>query len=168
MTGRFRGGVRCRSFVQIHTNWQLIKYVRFSKKTYEFVWVRLYEFIRNSHLVKYIQTAVRSGWYTVVKNGWTWPATILRCLNNAQLVLRVPKWAKKIPPTPLHHPHHQSKPLRQCRMDPCICVLYAKFWPYHLNVAAEIETHQTRQRFSNLLLSNFGEPVRIVASVSCS
>ncbi len=39
---------------------------------------------------------------------------------------------------------------------------------YHLNVAAEIETHQTRQRFSNLLLSNFGEPVRIIASISCS
>ncbi len=39
---------------------------------------------------------------------------------------------------------------------------------YHLNVTAEIETHQTRQCFSNLLLSNFGEPVRIVASVSCS
>ncbi len=35
-----------------------------------------------------------------------------------------------------------------------------------MNVAAEIKTHQTRQRFSNLLLSNFGEPVRIVASVS--
>ncbi len=32
-------------------------------------------------------------------------------------------------------------------MDPCFHVLYAKFWPYHLNVAAEIETHQTRQRF---------------------
>ncbi len=29
-------------------------------------------------------------------------------------------------------------------------------------------THQTRQRFINLLLSNFGEPVWIVASVSCS
>ncbi len=38
----------------------------------------------------------------------------------------------------------------------------------HLNVAAEIETHQTRQHFSNLLLSNFGDPVWIVASVSCS
>ncbi len=45
---------------------------------------------------------------------------------------------------------------------------YAKFWPYHLNIAAEIETHQTRQRFSNLLLSNFGDPVWIVSSVSCS
>ncbi len=36
-----------------------------------------------------------------------------------------------------------------------------------MNVAAEIETHQTRQRFFNLLLSNFGEPVWIVSSVSC-
>ncbi len=26
-------------------------------------------------------------------------------------------------------------------------VLYAKFWPYHLNVAAEIDTHHTRQLF---------------------
>ncbi len=87
-------------------------------------------------------------------------------LNNAQLVLRGPKCAKKISPTPLHH-HHQPEPLRQGRMDPCFHVLYAKFWPYHLNVAAEIKTHQTRQRFSNLLLSNSDEPVRIVASVSC-
>ncbi len=31
VTGRFRGGVRCRSLVQIHTNWQLVKYVRFCK-----------------------------------------------------------------------------------------------------------------------------------------
>ncbi len=46
--------------------------------------------------------------------------------------------------------------------DPCFHVPYAKFWPYHLN-AAEIETHQIRQRFSNLLLSNFGDPVWIVA-----
>ncbi len=29
--GRFRGRVKCRSFVQIHTNWQLVKYTRFSK-----------------------------------------------------------------------------------------------------------------------------------------
>ncbi len=52
-------------------------------------------------------------------------------------------------PTPLHH-HHQPEPLRQVRMDPCFHVLYAKFRPYHLNVAAEIETYQTRQHFSNL------------------
>ncbi len=35
----------------------------------------------------------------------------------------------------------------------------------HLNVAAEIET---RQCFSNLLLSSFGDPVWIVSSVCCS
>ncbi len=87
-------------------------------------------------------------------------------LNDAQLVLRGPKSAKKISPTPLHH-LHESEPLRQGRMDPWFHVLYAKFWPYHLNVAAEIETPQTRQRFFNLLLSNFGESVQIVASVSC-
>ncbi len=88
-------------------------------------------------------------------------------LNNTQMAIRGQKCAKNISPTPLHH-HHQPEPLSQDRMDPCFHVLYAKFWPYHLNAAAEIETHQTRQRFSNLLLSNFGEPVRIVASVSCS
>ncbi len=84
--------------------------------------------------------------YTVVIKGWTWSATIS--------------------PAPLHH-HHQPEPLRQGRMDPCFHVLYTKFWLYHLN-AAEIKTHQIRQRFINLLLSNFGEPVWIVASVSCS
>ncbi len=55
------------------------------------------------------------------------------------------KCAKKISPTPLHH--HQLELLRQGRMDPCFHVLYAKFWPYHLNVAAEIETHQTSNVF---------------------
>ncbi len=64
-----------------------------------------------------------------------------------------PKCAKKKSRTPLHH--HQPEPLRQGRMDPCFHVLYAKFWLYHLNVAAEIE-------------SNFGESVWIVSSVSCS
>ncbi len=64
------------------------------------------------------------------------------------------KCAKKISPTSLHH-HHQPEPLRQGRVDVdvnmWIHVLYANFWPYHLNVAAEIETHQIRH-FSNLLL----------------
>ncbi len=46
-------------------------------------------------------------------------------LNDAQLVIRGPKCAKIISPTPLHH--HQSEPLRQGRMDPCFHVLYAKF-----------------------------------------
>ncbi len=53
-----------------------------------------------------------------------------------------------------------------CWKDPFFHVIYAKLWPHHLNVAAEIETHQTRQRFSNLLLSNFGEPVLISAAVA--
>ncbi len=64
-----------------------------------------------------------------------------------------PKCAKKKSPTPLHH--HQPEPLRQGRMDPCFHVLHAKFWLYHLNVAAEIK-------------SNFGEFVWIVSSVCCS
>lgn len=41
------------------------------------------------------------------------------------------------------------------RMDPCFHVVYAKFWPYHQSAAAEIKTHQTKQRFSSLLLVNF-------------
>ncbi len=85
---------------------------------------------------------------TVVIKGWTWSATILSRLwrlNDAQLVLRGPKCANKISPTPLRH-HHQPEPLRQDRMDPCFHVLYTKFWSYHLN-AAEIKTHQTRQLF---------------------
>ncbi len=60
-----------------------------------------------------------------------------------------PKVCQQNIPTPLHH-HHQPEPLRQVRMDPYFHVLYAKFWPYHLNVAAEIKTYQTRQHFSNL------------------
>ncbi len=103
--------------------------------------------------------------YTVVIKGWTWSATILRkaaAFKQCSIGTKGPKVCQENIPTPLHH-HHQSEPLRQGRIDPCFHVLYAKFWHYHLNVAAEIETHQTRQRFSNLLLSNFGEPLQIVA-----
>lgn len=49
-----------------------------------------------------------------------------------------------------------------------LLMLSCCFWPYHLNVIEDIEAHQTRQRFSSLLLSNFAEPVQIVPSVSCS
>lgn len=35
-----------------------------------------------------------------------------------------------------------------------------KFWPGHLNVAAENWSHQTRQHFSSFLLSSFVEPVQ--------
>ncbi len=66
--------------------------------------------------------------------------------------------------TPLHH-HHQPEPFIQGRMDPCFHVVYAKFWPYHLNVTAEMETCPTKQTFFSLLF-NFGEPVWIVASIS--
>ncbi len=61
-----------------------------------------------------------------------------------------PKVCQENIPHTLHH-HHQPEPLRQGRINPCFHVLYAKFWPFHLNVAAEIETHQTRQHFYNLL-----------------
>ncbi len=83
------------------------------------------------------------------------------------IILLGTKGAKKISPPPLHH-HQQPEPLRRDRTDPCFHILYAKFWSYHLNIAAEIKTHQTRQSFFNLLLSGFGESVWIVSSVSCS
>ncbi len=77
--------------------------------------------------------------YTVVKkrdgHGQQLYSGRLWCLNDAQLVIRGPKCAKKISHTPLHH-HHQPEPLRQGRMDPCFHILYAIFWPYHLNIAA--------------------------------
>ncbi len=53
VTGRFRGGVRCRSFVQIHTNCATHKI--------HTIWQKSYEFVRISHLVKYVRIAVRSG-----------------------------------------------------------------------------------------------------------
>lgn len=68
-------------------------------------------------------------------------------------MIRDQKCAKKISPTPLQHLHHQ---FIQGRMDPCFHVVYAKFWPERLDVAAEMETCQIRQSFFDLLLSNFG------------
>lgn len=56
----------------------------------------------------------------------------------------------------------------RCWVDPCCHVVYAGFWPYHLNAAAEIETCQIRQCFSNLLLPSSDEPVQIVTLLSCS
>ncbi len=100
----------------------------------------------------------------------TWSTTILRktvAFKQCSIGTKGPKVCQENIPHTIT-PHQQPEPLRQGRMDPCFLVLYAKFWPYHLNVAAEIETHQTRQRCSNLLLFNLGEPVWIVSSVSCS
>ncbi len=61
VTVRFRGGVRPRSFVQIHMNCATLKIRTTKQKLYEFVRVRLYKFVRISHLVKYVRIAVRSG-----------------------------------------------------------------------------------------------------------
>ncbi len=44
---------------------------------------------------------------------------------------------------------------KQCsigRMDPCFHVLYAKFGPYHLNVASRSRDSSDQATFSNLLL----------------
>lgn len=43
-------------------------------------------------------------------------------------------------------------------MDPYSHIVYSKFWSYHPNVTVEIETHQTRKHFYNLLLYNFYDP----------
>ncbi len=53
-------------------------------------------------------------WYTVVIKGWTWSETILRLwhLNDAQLVLKGPKCAKKISP-----PHHYTTTTSLNRWD---------------------------------------------------
>ncbi len=79
-------------------------------------------------------------------------------LNDDQLVLRGPKVCQENIPHTITTTTNPPEPFH----------VYANSDSNHLNVAAEIETHQTRQRFSNLLLSNFGESVWIVASVSCS
>ncbi len=44
-------------------------------------------------------------------------------------------------------PHHYTTSLNHWDKAGCFNVLYTKVWPYHLNVAAEIKTHQTRQCF---------------------
>lgn len=53
-------------------------------------------------------------------------------------------------PKSLYH-HCQSEPLTQGRMDACFHVLYAKFRPYHLNVAAEIETPEQATHLIRIL-----------------
>ncbi len=65
---------------------------------------------------------------------------------------------------PFHH--QQPDLLIQERIDPTFMLLTANDYPYLPNVTAEIETLQTRQPFSSLLLSSFGEPVQIVVLVS--
>ncbi len=77
-----------------------------------------------------------------------------------------PKCAKKISPTALHH-HQQPEPLRQGRMIHAFMFFTPNSDPI-IWMSQQIETHRTRQRFFNLLSSNFGESVWIVSSVCCS
>ena len=71
-----------------------------------------------------------------------------------------PKCAKKICPTPSHH-HTTTSSLNRWYKAGRI---HAFMLSDHLNAGTEIETHQTREHFSKLLLFNFGESVWIVAS----
>lgn len=45
--------------------------------------------------------------------------------------------AEKISPTLLHF--HQPEPLSKCRMEPCFCVVYTKFWPCHMSVSMKMK-----------------------------
>ncbi len=85
-------------------------------------------------------------------------------LNDAQL-WRTQSVARKYLHTITPHPAWTVDTRQNGSMLSCF---YPKFWPNHPNDAAEIETHQSRQPFSNLLLCSFGEPVWIVAWFSCS
>lgn len=80
----------------------------------------------------------------------------LRHSYDAQLVLRSANIKEKTSLTSLYQ---QQLPelLMQGRMDKCFHVVYTKSWPSHLNIAAEIKTHQMRVHFSNFLLSSFAK-----------
>lgn len=82
-------------------------------------------------------------------------------LNNAQLILKGPKSVKKISPTPLSQ-HHQPEALIQSTMHPCFqcCLHQFLTLPFECHSRNWIETHQTKQHFSNLLWFNFGEPMQ--------
>ncbi len=101
-----------------------------------------------------------------IKPRWACRALRLWHLNDAQLVLRAQSVPRKYPP------HHYTTSSSLNRWDKAgwsmlSCSLH-QIMTLHLNVAAEIKTHQTRQRFYNLLLSSFDESVWIVSSVCCS
>lgn len=51
-----------------------------------------------------------------------WTAGRLRCLNDGQLLLGHPKFAKKITPTSLHH-QQLPQPRLESGMHPCFCVV---------------------------------------------
>lgn len=76
-------------------------------------------------------------------------------LNDAQLVLRGPKSAKKRFPTLLHQ-HQQPEHL----LDGSIHAVYTKLWSYHQN--------QTKKHVSKPVMSDLCEQVQTAASVSRS
>ncbi len=82
--------------------------------------------------------------------------TQVGCLNDTVGTQMLgPKCAKKISPTPLHQPEL----LIQGRNG----MAYMAFVLFTLNTDPTIQmSQQTKQPFSSLLLSNFGEPVLIV------
>lgn len=98
-------------------------------------------------------------WYAMLSNmvhrgqKGPWPG----CGVYAQLVIKVQRVPRKYLPhnyTNLNHTYWQEE-------STCSCCLHQN--SEQLNATAE--THQTRQWFSSLLLSNFGEFVLIVATV---
>ncbi len=92
-------------------------------------WKRTCEALVNSMPKRVKAVLENNGGQQIVKKGMDMVSnnTQVGCgiLNDAQLVIRGQKCAKKISPSPLHH-HHHSEPLRQGRMDPCFHILYTK------------------------------------------
>lgn len=92
----------------------------------------------------------------------------LWCLNDAKLVLKDPKCSKNISPTLLHQ---QPESVLQGRLDSCFHAVYASFWTYHPNVAAEIKKLRPGDVFltSNLSDSVWSFPVSFPSAVQrCS
>ncbi len=93
--------------------------------------------------------------YTVVIKGWTWSATILReavAFKLCSIGTKCPKCAKKIPPAPLHH--HQPEPLTGRMIH-----AFMFFTPNSDPTSECRSRNPDSSRFSNLLLSSFGDPV---------
>lgn len=95
--------------------------------------------------------------YTMIIKERTWSTVTLEYIVMVKPCLvgsKDPKvWQNNVPYD------LQRELLIQGRVAPCFHVVYVKFWAYHSNVTTDIKTHQTRQCFYSLLLSNFGEPV---------